>query len=168
MVGDQVERGTGMDQNEVVGALRRYVLRPDEEVEKVAEASVRTTDRNLEVGSPTWLIRREPWVRDAVVVRHDAQAHGTVYRYGFLWTGPGEPLFLNSVAAMGTLGSRLDAWANPLGFAEILAELHYSVEEDGEATVYPFWDGRLIHDPREFLHAYPSVPPTLVPQCVSM
>jgi hypothetical protein len=152
-----------MGQPEVLDALRRYVLRPDEEVEKVAETSVRTTGRSFEIGSPDWLVRREPWVRDAVVVRHDADAHGTVYRYGFVWISTGELLFLNDVATTRRLGGRLDAWGNALGFAQILAELHYSVAEDGEATVYPFWDGRLIGDPSEFLRAYPSVDPALVP-----
>ena len=60
-------------------------------------------------------------------------------------------------------GRRLDAWGDPLSYAEILAEFHYSVDEDGEETVYPFWESHLIHDPRGFLNAYPSVHPTLVP-----
>jgi len=152
-----------MGRVEVLDALRRYVLRPDEEVEKVADASVRTTGRIFEFGSPNWLVRREPWVSDAVVVRHDADAHGTVYRYGFLWISTGELLFLNDVATVRRLGGRLDAWANAIGLAEILAELYYSVDEDGESTVYPFWDGRLIDDPSAFLTAYPSVDPALVP-----
>jgi hypothetical protein len=152
---------------EVVEALRRYVLRPGEEMARVAGASLdgmmlSTDQRTFEVSSPSWLVRRESWVDDAVVLRHDAQAHGTVYRYGFVWTRNGEALYLNSVPTMRALGRRLDGWSDPLAFAELLAELHYSVYEDGQETVYPFWDAHLIRDPRAFLDAYPSVDPALV------
>ena len=169
-----------MAREEVVEALRRYVLRPDEPVEKVTDGTaggagqrgtaggagqrgtVLTSRRNFDLVSPDWLVRRESWVRDALLVRHDADAHGTVYRYGFVWTMGGEVLFLNSVETMAALGRRLDAWAEPLGLGELLAEFHYSVHEDGEATVYPFWEARLIHDPAGFIDRYPSVYPSLV------
>lgn len=150
-----------MGQEQVVEALRQFVLRPDEQIEKVTDTAIQTNRRQFDVTWPGWLVRRESWVRDAVVVQHDAQAHGTVYRYGFLWT-MNEALFLNSVETMRALGRRLDAWADALAFAQILAELHYSVHEDGEAVVYPFWEAHLVLDPREFLSAYPAIHPSLV------
>lgn len=161
-----------MDGDRVVAALRRFVLRPGEEIgdrrDEGHSVSFYVGDYLFEARPSDWLIGRESWVEDAVrVVASVAFMENFAYTYALIFAHGGEVLFLNDVATMRELGRRLDVDLSPLAYAELLSEL-YSVEQIDGPVVRPYAAtelhraGELIRDVDAFVSDYPWVDAKLV------
>lgn len=158
-----------MESDQVVEALRRYVLAPDAVIEDRRDwpgIVVFYAGRfRYEARAAPWRIAAQPWVEAAVRVVADGQAKGFVIEYGLLFEVGDRVLNLNDVATMRELGRRLDDDLDPLAYAEVLAEL-YSGPRIDAATVLPFAAtelhraGSLIGDVDEFAREYPFVDAT--------
>lgn len=119
----------------IVELLKRHVLRPDEQVVRVRNwpdgmALTTSLGRHLVGGSesPSWLVSREEWVDDVVIVdRDDLIIEGggnPAERHGFLMLADGRHVYLNDSVAVAELGRRLDGGINPTAYAEVLVEFH--------------------------------------------
>jgi hypothetical protein len=154
-----------MNADRVVEAVRRYVLRPSEDVKRRWDApdsvSLRTDGASYDIHSADWAVAAAPWVRDAVQVLAEIGMDQYLPTYGLLIPDDGDALFLNDVATMRQLGRRLGDDLDPVAYAELLAELHYSRGQREEPVVVPSIPGRLIRDPRAFLDRYPFMDPAL-------
>ncbi|GIH16556.1 hypothetical protein Raf01_47280 [Rugosimonospora africana] len=154
-----------MDADRVVEAVRRFVLDPSEDVQRrrdeVDSVTLRTARLSYEIRPAPWSVAAAPWVRDAVRVLADSGNASYLPTFGLLLLSDGDVVFLNDVAAMRQLGRRLGDGLDPVAYAELLAELHYSRGQRDEPVARPSAPGRLIRDPRAFLDRYPFVDPAL-------
>jgi hypothetical protein len=163
-------RRDAVDWNRVVAALERHALTPGQLVDDRRdwpEATVfMVDDYAYEARRADWLIGQAPWVDAAVRVVADRFMDNFAITYGLLFAGD-EVLFLNDPDTIRDLGGRLGADVDPLGYAEVLAEL-YSGPQADEPTVLPFAAtgahraGVLVRDPVHFAAEYEWVDPSLV------
>ena len=154
-----------MDADRVVEAVRHYVLDPSEPVQRrwdePGSVTVQTRRFHYQIRPATWSIASEPWVADALRVLADSGRSDYLPTFGLLFARGADAIFLNDVAAMGELGSRLGEGLDPIAYAELLAELHYPLHQRDEPVVRPSSPGYLIRDPQKFLDQYPTLDATL-------
>ena len=117
----------------IIELLRRHVLRPDEQVERVRHwpdglAMTTSTGRHLVAGSEAanWLVSSEAWIDDVVIADRDDlivnDGATPAERHGFLMLADGGDIYVNDPVAVGELGRRLPDGLNPTAFAELLVE----------------------------------------------
>jgi hypothetical protein len=160
-----------MQAERIVEAMRRYVLAPDEQVEKRwdrPESVALSTKRfGYVADSADWSIRNEAWVDDAVRVIADGFMDNYVITYGLVFGRDGAVLVLNDVATMRELGRRLGEGLDPMAYAELLGELYSGRQIDGPVVLpfsatASFRSGWLIREVEAFLREYPFVDAALV------
>ncbi|MDT5028750.1 MAG: hypothetical protein QOE61_5176 [Micromonosporaceae bacterium] len=161
----------GVETDRVLAALQRHVLDAGEQVEERFDRQdslvAYTKGFRYQASSADWVIAREPWVEDAVRVVADGSAKNFVFTYGLVFDHSGGVLFLNDVATMRELGSRLGDGLDPLGYAELLGELYSGRNIDGPVVLAAaatefFRAGGLIRDVDGFLADYPFVDASLL------
>ena len=162
-----------MDSDRVLATVRERVLRPGERIDDVRvwpDSVLFGNDAYAYTAKPApWLVAREPWVGEAVLVLADRGFAGNfVVNYGLVFPADGGgALFLNDVATMRDLGARAGVDLDPIAYAELLAALYSGRDIDGP-VVYPlsateFWAaGVLVRDVDAFLADYPFVDRSLV------
>jgi hypothetical protein len=154
--------------DQVVAALERYVLLPEDHVE-----SSRAFDDGFDVMTSfsvwydvkpgEWLFARESWVQAAFRVVEGVPSPGQPARtVGLVFERGGGLLHLNDVAVVRALGRRLGHTLDPLAYAEILAEFHSDIETD--RPVVTAWApgltsraGWLVTDPEVMATKFPWV-----------
>lgn len=166
------EVASGWDTEQVVAALRRYVVPAGTPTTYRSHwpEEVRVDAGRMSVfASPAdWLIGRAPWVRLAVrAIDEEYNIDNMSVTYGLLFTTDGQVVFLNEVAAMQGLGGRVGVDLDPIAYAEVVAELYSCSPEDGP-VVHPtsvtpqIRAGELIRDVAQFHETYEFVDPQLV------
>jgi hypothetical protein len=162
---------TGVTPEQVVAAMRQYVLRPTDQVQERRDhpdSVIVETRRFYYKGVPApWRISAEPWVAGAVRIVADAGMKNVAITHGLVFDRTGAAGYLNDVATMRALGRRVGYDLDPLAYAELLAEL-YSVRQIDQAVVLPnaatplHRAGELITDAAALMADYPFVDPSLV------
>ena len=151
-----------MQTDRVADALRRFVVGPDEPVERewvTPNAVTLQTPRYLYRAAPAdWLISGAVWVDAAIRVLAESDRGDLVPTFGLLFAGPGDPIYLNEVAAMAGLGRRLHTDLDPVAYAELLAELHFPTGPEDQPVSRPTVVGKLILDAAQFAARFPFVP----------
>ena len=170
-----------LDADRVVAALRRHILRDDEEIEErhvwPDAVAVHTGAAAYWAQRADWLVTRRPWmpgaVRDAVRVVADAGIEDVALEtYGIILerdglTGADRTLFLNDVTDLWTTLGRWLGRLDPLAFAELVAEFHSGRDITGPVVTAPAVSelvtaGSLIRDVDAFVAEHPSVDPARV------
>jgi hypothetical protein len=162
---------TGVTPEQVVAAMRQYVLRPTDQVDNQRDSTdsviVETRRFFYEAVPAPWRIGAEPWVAAAVRIVADAGMKNAAITHGMVFDRAGATSYLNDVATMRALGRRVDNDLDPLAYAELLAEL-YSVRLIDQAVVFAgaatalHRSGELIVDAAALVADYPFVDPSLV------
>jgi len=171
-----------LDADRVVAALRRHILRDDEQIEArhiwPDAVAVHTDAATYWAQRADWLVTRKPWmpgaVRDALRVIADAgiedvplETYGVILERDGGLTGADRTLFLNDVTDLWTVLGRWLGRLDPLAFAELVAEFHSGPDITGPVVVAPAVSelvtaGSLIRDVDAFVADHPSVDPALV------
>jgi hypothetical protein len=147
-----------VDQNHLVGALRRHVLAPQEQVTGFRTSGIVGTARgDYHVTPADWLVAAKPWVTAALRVSFQTYldcAPG-VGHAGLLVEDGATVHPLNDPAALSRLGARVGRDLSPLAYAELLAEFHTSDAEPRPARLIQH-PGELIRDVDAFRAAEPG------------
>jgi hypothetical protein len=154
--------GPEMDADRVEEAVRRFVLGRTETVERRWDlpnaVTLKTRRFQYRVEPADWQLGDG----DSLRVLADDGSAGHLPTYGLLLEPGGDTLFLNDVATMRALGARIGTGPEPLGYADVLAELHSSRGTQDATVSRPSTPGALIRDPDEFSARYPFVDPGLL------
>jgi hypothetical protein len=161
-----------MQAEQVTDALRRFVLRPTEQITQRVDRPgqlwfTTSSGAAYEAKPADWLIAADAWVETAVRVVAPTDMPNFSRTYGLLFPKTGEPIFLNDVTTMHWLGSGLAGGVDPVGYAELLGEL-YSGDDIDQAVVSAFSAtsafraGQLVRDVDQVRQLYPAIDPALL------